>query len=226
MGVTFSDEVQALWLLGTLLESWETLCVSLSSSSTNGTLNKEVMSNAILHENIRRGTSSEKSLSNVHDTLSKSKDKKVGSGDICYTSTDEDWVIDTGASFHVTLHKHFFNTYKEGDFGEARMGNDGLSKIIAIGDVLVKTCIGEIITLRDVRYISDFWMNLISFGKLDDQGYTNIFGKGQWKLVKDSQIIAKGMKIGALYRSKFEVINNHVNIVDLAWSCGIIALVI
>ncbi|GAA0165653.1 hypothetical protein LIER_20998 [Lithospermum erythrorhizon] len=94
------------------------------------------------------------------------------------------------------------------------MGNNGSSKIIAIGDILAKTCIGEIITLRDVRYIPDFRMNLISSEKLDDQGYTNIFGKGQWKLVKDSQIIAKGMRVGALYRSKLEVINNHINIVE------------
>ncbi|KAK9914376.1 hypothetical protein M0R45_038159 [Rubus argutus] len=34
------------------------------------------------------------------------------------------WVVDSGASFHATSHEEFFTTYKAGDFGTAKMGNE------------------------------------------------------------------------------------------------------
>lgn len=36
MNLTFDDEIQGLWLLGTLLNSWESFKTSLSNSSPNG----------------------------------------------------------------------------------------------------------------------------------------------------------------------------------------------
>ena len=36
MGVNFDDEIQGLWLLNTLPDSWETLRVSLTNSATVG----------------------------------------------------------------------------------------------------------------------------------------------------------------------------------------------
>src|SRR5687768_17740978 len=52
--------------------------------------------------------------------------------DACYNLTSEDcsWVIDTGASYHLTANKEYFSTYTSGNFGCVRMGNDGASKII------------------------------------------------------------------------------------------------
>ncbi|GAA0185455.1 hypothetical protein LIER_32743 [Lithospermum erythrorhizon] len=52
--------------------------------------------------------------------------------------------------FHAKPHKAFFNKYKEGDFGEARMGNNGVSKIMAIGDFRIKSSEGHIIVLKEV----------------------------------------------------------------------------
>ncbi|KAK8568746.1 hypothetical protein V6N12_007288 [Hibiscus sabdariffa] len=45
------------------------------------------------------------------------------------------WVIDIGASIHVTLRRDFFTSYTHGDFGVLKMGNDGLVSVIGMRDV-------------------------------------------------------------------------------------------
>ncbi|GMP79351.1 hypothetical protein CsSME_00034932 [Camellia sinensis var. sinensis] len=57
------------------------------------------------------------------------------------------------------------------------MGNEGLSKIIGMGDVCLETNLGCKLLLKDVRHVPDIRLNLISTGKLDDEGYNNKFGK-------------------------------------------------
>ena len=93
-----------------------------------------------------------------------------------------DWVIDLGASSHVTAHRDYFTSYVNGDYYHVRMGNEGASKI--------------------VRHIPDICLNLISTGKLDDDGYINQFGEGKWKLTKGSLVLTMGRKVSILYMMK------------------------
>ena len=53
--------------------------------------------------------------------------------------------------------------------------------------------------LKDVIYVIDICLNLISIGKLDDDGYNNQFGEAKWKLNKDTLVLAKGKKVNILY---------------------------
>ncbi|GAA0139541.1 hypothetical protein LIER_01063 [Lithospermum erythrorhizon] len=106
------------------------------------------------------------------------------------------------------------NCNVKGDCREARMGNNGVSKIVGIEDVLVPSRLGKELVLKNVRHIPDLSLNLISSGKLDDQGYLNFFGDGQWKLIKDSKLIIKDTKEGILYRSRLETLKDGVHIVD------------
>ena len=99
-------------------------------------------------------------------------------------------MVDTGASFHVTSRKDIFSSYIAGDFGSVRMGNDGASKIIGMGDVSLETNTGCELLLKNVRYVSDMRLNLISVGKLDDEGYESYFGRQIWKLTKGSLVMA------------------------------------
>ena len=177
MDVRYSDEMQTLWILGTLPESWETLSVSVSASH-EGNLTKTIVVNAILNEEDRRRTDRENhggqnnealvyeqkkgKNKRLHSKTKPHKDKKgdlchycnktghwkaecyefkkdvangtvktkrdgnnvavvnssndllvIGEKEICFVSTNnDDWVIDSGASFHVTPHKSHFYTYK------------------------------------------------------------------------------------------------------------------
>ena len=51
---------------------------------------------------------------------------------------DSSWVVDSGASVHVTFRKDFFSSYTPGDFGVLKMGNNDASKVIGIGTVCLK----------------------------------------------------------------------------------------
>ena len=44
------------------------------------------------------------------------------------------------------------------------MGHDGLAKAIGMRDVRVETSNGTVLFLKDVKYILDIFMNLISTG--------------------------------------------------------------
>ena len=100
-------------------------------------------------------------------------------GYVSLVAQDSNWVIDSGASFHVTSHGDFFRSYIAGDFGNVRMGNNGTSKIVGIGDICLETSIGSKLILKDVRHVSDIRLNLISTGRLDDEGFAHYFGESK-----------------------------------------------
>ena len=54
----------------------------------------------------------------------------------CHTS---DWVINSGASFHVTAHRDNFTSYANGDYDRIWMGNEGAFKIVGKWDICFKT---------------------------------------------------------------------------------------
>ncbi|RDY01422.1 hypothetical protein CR513_15250, partial [Mucuna pruriens] len=56
-----------------------------------------------------------------------------------FVSDESMWIIDSGATLHVTPKKEFFTSYTAGDFGVLKMGNDGVTKVIGVGDVCLQT---------------------------------------------------------------------------------------
>ena len=60
-------------------------------------------------------------------------------------------MIDSGASIHATSQKDFFTTYTLGDLGAVKMDNDGLVKVIGIGDVCLEMTNGIWLVLKDVK---------------------------------------------------------------------------
>ncbi|CAL2259644.1 unnamed protein product [Prunus armeniaca] len=122
-----------------------------------------------------------------------------GDGFVNFSSQDKCWIVDSSASFHVTSWRDFFTSYTNGDFGNVRMGNDKLSKIMGRGDISLETNTSCHLVLKDVRHVPDMRLNLISTGLLDDEGYTNVFAEGKWKLSKNSLVLARGKKENTLY---------------------------
>ena len=60
-----------------------------------------------------------------------------------------------------------FTTYKARDFGTVKMGDSSYSKIVGICDVCIKTNVGSIMTLQDVRHVLDLRMNVFSTLTMD-----------------------------------------------------------
>lgn len=289
MGIKFEDEIQALWLLGTLPDSWETFRTSLSNSAPDGVITMELAKGSVLNEEMRRKSQGSSSHSDVlvtenrgrsqnrgpnnkekHRSKSKGKfvdvecyhcgkkghtirycrqlkkekkkgtynnqknnPKKEDSGNdkvevsatteeffICCDDVvnlahdDSSWVIDSGATCHITSQRDYYSSYTPGDFGDVKMGNNGLSKVVGIGDICLKFATGMELVLHNVKHVPDMRLNLISTGLLDDDGYYNNFGNGLWKLTRGSLIVARGKKVSKLYIAHPKISNGMVNVVE------------
>lgn len=90
------------------------------------------------------------------------------------------------------------------------MESHGVSKIIGMGDICIITNLGYKMVLKDVRHVPNLRLNLISIGKLDDEGYVTHHGDGQWNLKNDSLIMAKGKKYYSLYRIEVQISKDEI----------------
>lgn len=287
MKIIFGDELQALFLLSSLPDSWETLVVTISNSAPDGVLSLDVIKESMFNEEIRRkeigvdnsqalvvenrGRSKSKGPKGRDNSRGRSKSsdgknhficnycKKPGhikkycfrwkrehgkkndfqkEGDdknvaavasksdddvtlICATSechhvssTDSEWLVDTGASYHCVPKREYFLNYQAGDFGSVKMGNQSSASIVGIGDIRVKTNVGCMLTLKGVRHIPDLRLNLLSAHILDQEGFRHTFESGKWKLSKGSMTIARGELCCSLYKTYLTVCFGELNAVE------------
>ncbi|KAK8997629.1 hypothetical protein V6N11_012178 [Hibiscus sabdariffa] len=191
MGVKFDDEILGLWLLATLLDSWETFRVSLINSAPHGIITLDLAKSGVLNEEkfhikkycfkLKREN---KCGGDKHDRNDEEKSERtvITREDllvICdknlvnLACNETSWVIDTGASIHVTSRRDFFPSYTPCDFGVLKMGNDDLVSVTRMRDVSLVSNNGTKLILKDVRHAPDIRLNLISAGKLDDEGLKN-----------------------------------------------------
>ena len=81
-----------------------------------------------------------------------------------------DWILDSGASFHVSINHEWFSNYNAGRTGHVMLGNGLACDIVGVGDVQVHFNNGSTFTLHDVRHVPLLTKNLVSAGQLDDAG--------------------------------------------------------
>ena len=132
------------------------------------------------------------------------------------SSHETTWVLDSGASHHVTSRRDFFSSYTPGDYGVVKMGNDGFAKVVGTGTICLQTNTGFKLILHQVRHVPDIRLDLISTGTLDDEGYNHASQNGKWKICKGSLIVAKANKCchNGLYLLQASVSTNFVNAVE------------
>lgn len=99
--------------------------------------------------------------------------------------TRDEWVLDSGASFHITPNKEVLFDLKEASGGKVLMGNNTFSEIEGVGKVRIKTRDGSIVILTDVKFMPTMGRNLISFGCLEKAGCTYEGGGYRVKFVKN-----------------------------------------
>jgi hypothetical protein len=78
MKINLDDEVQALLLLSSLPDSWNTLVVSLSNSAPDGKLTLEMVKNSLLNEEARRKERGNSLSSSSDAYVAENKDESRG----------------------------------------------------------------------------------------------------------------------------------------------------
>ena len=124
--------------------------------------------------------------------------------DMAFFTTADDclsigWIIDSGASFHVTPHRDWFIRYQSEASGIVYLGDDHPCQIKGCGDIRLKLEDGKQWMLRNVRHVPEIWKILVSVGQLDSIDCTTSFVGGAWKTSKGALITAKGRKTSSLY---------------------------
>ena len=109
------------------------------------------------------------------------------------------WIMDSGASYHMCPNREWFTTYEPLNGGSVLMGNDAVCKVVGIGTVRIKCHDKAVRTLTEVRHIPDLKRNLISLSSLDSIGCAYSGGGGVLKVSKGNLVVMKGSKVNHLY---------------------------
>ncbi|KAH9699234.1 Integrase catalytic domain-containing protein [Citrus sinensis] len=117
------------------------------------------------------------------------------------------WLIDSGATWHMTSRRKWFHTYEPISGGSVYMGNDHALEIAGIGTIKIKMFDGTIRTIGEVRHVNGLKKNLLSLGQMDSHGYKTHVENGIMKIVKGALVLMKAEKIGVnLYMLKGETL--------------------
>ena len=121
------------------------------------------------------------------------------------------WMIDSGASCHMTPHRECFCEYENYNGGDVYLGDDSPTSIIGCGGVKLKLKDGRIRTLPGVLHIPNLARNLISVGKMDVAGVKTVCGDGGCKMVRGSMVLMRGVRYGTLYKLLEKTIIDECN---------------
>jgi hypothetical protein len=87
------------------------------------------------------------------------------------TQTKDVWYIDSGASSHMTGHKHYFNSLSKREFEfEIMLGDDYAYHPKGVGTIKFERESGKPLYLSDVLYVPGLKKNIVSVSTSRGQG--------------------------------------------------------
>src|ERR1044072_32213 len=119
----------------------------------------------------RGGSQNTSTAANVVETTEASSSEEDMLS-VSSTKCAEAWILDSGCSYHMTPHREWFHSFREGDFGFVYLGDDKTCAITGMGQVKVALEEGGVQTLGEVRYVPELRKNVISLGILQVKGYS------------------------------------------------------
>jgi hypothetical protein len=155
-----------------------------------------------------------KGSDSTSSTEAKTSTEEGGDVYLASTSTHADcdvWLIDSGASYHMTPHREWFSEYEKYDGGDVFLGDDSTAKILGRGRVKLLLKDGRIRTLPGVLHIPKLARSLISVSKMDDAGVDTVFGKNTCKMVRGAMVLMRGVRCGTLYKLLGSTYTNGCN---------------
>ncbi|GJW64130.1 putative RNA-directed DNA polymerase [Tanacetum coccineum] len=221
MGIKFEDEIQGLWLLGTLPDTWETFRTSLSNSAPDGVITMELAKGSILNKEMRRKSQGSSSHSDVLITERQGRSKSRGpSNRGNHRSSSSKGKFADVECYHCHKKGHTMKFCRHNyttdwsslfvqNYDMVNLAHDDSSWILDIGATyLFEFDTWMELVLHNVKHVPDMRLNIISTGLLDEDGYHKCSGNGLWKVTLGSLIVCKGKGIQVLHE-KSEDLNEH-----------------
>jgi hypothetical protein len=127
-------------------------------------------------KSVERGKGSEDSPS-IEEKKSSQEGRDVYFSSSSTHEYHEAWLVDSGASFHMTPHREWFCEYERYGRGDVFLGDESIGKIIERGKFKLKLMDGMIIKLLGVIHIPRLVRKLIFVSKMDDAWVKTMFEK-------------------------------------------------
>ncbi|KAG8479075.1 hypothetical protein CXB51_029907 [Gossypium anomalum] len=115
-------------------------------------------------------------------------DDKLLVASVNNSKVSEEWIIDSGCTFHMSPNWDWLTTYETVSECVILMGNNVSCKITGVGTIKVKMFDGVVRTLSDLRHVSELKRNLISLSTLDSKGYIYTAESGGFSVTGDATV--------------------------------------
>ena len=90
---------------------------------------------------------------------------------VCTTKSNDDWIMDSSCTYHMTPRKNFLFNFRTINKGKVLMGNDQTYSVIGIRSVKFQLWNGTLV-IENVRLVPKLRKNLLSLGMLDSNGFS------------------------------------------------------
>ncbi|KAH9718032.1 Integrase catalytic domain-containing protein [Citrus sinensis] len=133
-----------------------------------------------------------------------------------YVASSSEWILYTGATYHLCPIKEWFMDFRNLESGAVVMGNDQPCRTMGIGTIRLKIFDGMVRELKEVRFVLALKKNLISVGALKAKGYKVTIEDCVMKFTHGAMVILQWVRRHNLYylkggkktRVKFGTVNH------------------
>ena len=119
------------------------------------------------------------------------------------------WYLDTGATNHMTSCRDFFSDLDTSTTRFVKFGDNSRIQIKGKGAIEVNQTNGSTLQICNVLFIPKLEANILSLGRLDEEGYRMIMGEGKLTIFNpNDQLFAKVHRSkGRLYLLKLSIVD-------------------
>jgi hypothetical protein len=123
------------------------------------------------------------------------------------THESEIWLMENGASKHMTCYKYSLSNLTHNDsLHKMKLGDDYQYPMKGVGESSYKLDSGNVMKMKEVFYVHGLKKNLLSISTLDEKGYRVSFDDGQYLMWPRGNtfddVMVIGVEEGGLYKLK------------------------
>lgn len=148
-----------------------------------------------------------------HASVNESKRQQTtteSSGGFCAGFTSgffdkNDWYIDSGASYHMSMRDDWMESKYDHDISEITVANDSKLNVKSAGKIVMKTDgdgnSSKLLPINDVLHVPDLSANLLSVSQIVSRNFTVIFNVNGCRILDSNEnLIATGRHVNNMFK--------------------------